>query len=846
MSDVTQAKFQTLYARFSQHLRQHGADDRAYGLYRTHVRGALRSLPARDALTLIVRLEMQLPQTENALCGAMRLDEGLFDMKAGHLPHALTALKDSCSISAKCRDKAGMVEGAIALAQCFHLMRDDESAKRSAALCVRAIETHFDQKHPLYAQAKTYANGDFSDLHKAERTPSAPEAAPQDLPPSFIRPGEYAKIDPTLQQSSFVDVGTYDAPLEESLPTDDDDTLFEQDDFVDDGSLERASFAPVEEELRLQEEITEEPAQAETETRPPIAQEEAPVLQEEPVQQQVQQPQSQKEPIAQEVLQLAPADGSIYLEDQQMVVGFSKKSERITGSSQRRRDVQTSILVGAQNGLLLQETALDAAMQQQIETWTQQGRFDEGLNFLGALQEALPKDSSYQPQVSVWTAQMLADAGDPQRAVGLYSRIVEQMLQNGSANDALGMSAMQQLCDLYHQLEEYQRELALRKLVFRMMNQNHAPAEAVLVAGEDFIQALLEAKQMQDLDVMCRWYAAQSGDPQLFAECVDVLLPFYDAQENDEAVCGLCAMAKDYCTRQQWPMQENWIAAWMLANINLGDASALAKLAMAFEQELCTDAMQDTVTVILQCADEFAGAEAFEQAADFYSICLNVYMTRGEAEQEKETALKLADALEACGRTMEASDIRNIYEPSAKEAAKEAAEEAAQDVVEKDAEETAQEPAQEPEEEAPLRAEDLRARAEACEKEGDSERAMFYRGKLYRLKKEELGQNHPDTLAALNNYAKALSAAGNLKDAVLHQLSAVQGYADTMGQNHAYTLTAMNNLARTMERAGQFTEAYAVHQTIYQIYSDMLPSDHALVQRARKRMLRAKKLTTKI
>ncbi|MBP3372819.1 MAG: tetratricopeptide repeat protein [Clostridia bacterium] len=806
----TTEQLRRLCEAFFQHLKRFGADDKAYALYRTQICPAAKSLSAAEALQLVMHLQGHLPQEESALCAALRLDEGVLQMHGGQFSHALSALKDACAISARCRDAGGMVEGSLALADCFSRMGDTASAQRSAALCLRAIDANFAGKHPLKKQAQSYLAGQGTAQKKREE----PKIDPTLQQPSFVRVDIYQ----TMQKQEQAQAVTVDLQKEEDLPGEETmneevpgDEILQNDtpDLLDltDGMPEEAS----EQNLLFEQE------------------EDFSVL----------------EPTEEELPLPKGSAGSLYLDDPRFVVGFSRKNERIVGSSQKRRDVRSSILVGAQNGMLVQGSALEEALIAQIDHWQQRGDYEDALEFLGRLQQALPTSSQYHMPLSLWTAKLLADAGDVQRAIGLYSRIVEQFLQNGQAAQPDALAAMQNLCDLYHNAEQFSREAALRKVVLHTLEQSGAGEQEILSEGEDYLQALLDAPDAQQLMSMCRWYAAKQGDVQLFADALDLLLPLLDEEQNDEAICDMCALAQHFTAQDESAMQDNWIMAWLLACLNRGDIAQFMSLASTYEARLAVDGMQQVQSAMEQCAQGFLDAGDHDTAAEFYSLCLNVSIAKGETQQEEAFALKLCDVLDLCGRIEEAQAIRQIYQPKEEESAQQI-EEAEKEPTE-EAEETTDEVESEPQTtELPQDADALRVLAEDYEAQGDVQQALVCREKIYRLRMEEKGQKHPDTLAALNNYAKALSAAGNLKDAVLHQLRAVELYAKTLGERHGYTRTAMSNLAKTMERAGQFTEALAVREKVYQTCMEIFPADHPDVQRARKRLIRARKLTTKM
>src|SRR4051794_2538722 len=63
-------------------------------------------------------------------------------------------------------------------------------------------------------------------------------------------------------------------------------------------------------------------------------------------------------------------------------------------------------------------------------------------------------------------------------------------------------------------------------------------------------------------------------------------------------------------------------------------------------------------------------------------------------------------------------------------------------------------------------------------------------------RRELLGEQHPDTLVAMNNLAQTLEAQGDLARARQLQEQVVAASRELLGEQHPSTLTAMNNLAQ--------------------------------------------------
>ncbi|MEH6374508.1 tetratricopeptide repeat protein [Streptomyces sp. KLMMK] len=89
-----------------------------------------------------------------------------------------------------------------------------------------------------------------------------------------------------------------------------------------------------------------------------------------------------------------------------------------------------------------------------------------------------------------------------------------------------------------------------------------------------------------------------------------------------------------------------------------------------------------------------------------------------------------------------------------------------------------------------------------------------------------LGENHPSTLASLNNLAALLQDQGELKKArALHE-RVWSFYRRTRGEDHPRTLTSLNNLAAVLQDQGELETARTFHAHILYARERTLGPDH--------------------
>lgn len=95
-----------------------------------------------------------------------------------------------------------------------------------------------------------------------------------------------------------------------------------------------------------------------------------------------------------------------------------------------------------------------------------------------------------------------------------------------------------------------------------------------------------------------------------------------------------------------------------------------------------------------------------------------------------------------------------------------------------------------------------------------------------------LGDDHPDTLGALNNLASTLGDQGKLPEAAAIQTEVLEKRRHILGDNHPDTLSAMSNLAAMLGYQGKLPEAAAMFQEMSEKRRHILGDDHTDTVRA--------------
>ncbi len=105
---------------------------------------------------------------------------------------------------------------------------------------------------------------------------------------------------------------------------------------------------------------------------------------------------------------------------------------------------------------------------------------------------------------------------------------------------------------------------------------------------------------------------------------------------------------------------------------------------------------------------------------------------------------------------------------------------------------------------------------------GDYRRALVYGQKALVIRKEVLGERHPDTAMSMNNIGMHYVKMGRLGQGLTFIEEALEITKELLGELHPKTLGVLNNLADALYKANRKQPAY---QLLDQILHK-LPKDH--------------------
>ena len=108
----------------------------------------------------------------------------------------------------------------------------------------------------------------------------------------------------------------------------------------------------------------------------------------------------------------------------------------------------------------------------------------------------------------------------------------------------------------------------------------------------------------------------------------------------------------------------------------------------------------------------------------------------------------------------------------------------------------------------------------------DYEKSVYWAEKLYEYRRINYGEEHPDTLASLNNLAFAYGNAGNYEKQLGLNEKCYEVCKKVLGEEHPGTLSSMNNLASTYGNAGNYQKELEINEKCYELRKKVLGEEH--------------------
>lgn len=101
-----------------------------------------------------------------------------------------------------------------------------------------------------------------------------------------------------------------------------------------------------------------------------------------------------------------------------------------------------------------------------------------------------------------------------------------------------------------------------------------------------------------------------------------------------------------------------------------------------------------------------------------------------------------------------------------------------------------------------------------------------------------LGDEHPDTIGAMNNLAATLGDQGELDEAVKMMKEVLKKQRRILGDEHPDTILAINNLAATLRDKGELDEAVKMMKEVLEKWRQILGDEHLYTKTATQKLAR--------
>ncbi|KAL6412508.1 hypothetical protein AUP68_03711 [Ilyonectria robusta] len=116
--------------------------------------------------------------------------------------------------------------------------------------------------------------------------------------------------------------------------------------------------------------------------------------------------------------------------------------------------------------------------------------------------------------------------------------------------------------------------------------------------------------------------------------------------------------------------------------------------------------------------------------------------------------------------------------------------------------------------------------ATTLQKQGQLSKAAEIQREALQKKQRILGNEHPDTLLSMHNLAYILNAQGQFDEALGILRDVTEKRARILGNEHPVTLLSMHNLAYTLDNQGQFDEALGISRDVTERSRRILGNEH--------------------
>ena len=215
------------------------------------------------------------------------------------------------------------------------------------------------------------------------------------------------------------------------------------------------------------------------------------------------------------------------------------------------------------------------------------GNDGDVMSLLDAVDDALPEESPYRSRILMFKARALEDSDDVEGAIERYEEALELMRAGEALQDPNYEKVVEELSELYRELKDYAADASLRSIDFDLKSEALGEDDdEALKAADVYMDALLDARDMDLLKQMVLWRAGQAGNDRILRNATETVV--YDAwQKNeDDQICDVCETVYRNPDQDHRLKNKGVIGIWFAAAVHEDRIDRANELYDTYREEL--------------------------------------------------------------------------------------------------------------------------------------------------------------------------------------------------------------------------------------------------------------------
>ena len=290
------------------------------------------------------------------------------------------------------------------------------------------------------------------------------------------------------------------------------------------------------------------------------------------------------------------------------------------------------------------------------------GNDGDVMSLLDAVDDALPEESPYRSRILMFKARALEDSDDVEGAIERYEEALELMRAGEALQDPNYEKVVEELSELYRELKDYAADASLRSIDFDLKSEALGEDDdEALKAANVYMDALLDARDMDLLKQMVLWRAGQAGNDRILRNATETVV--YDAwQKNeDDQICDVCETVYRNPDQDHRLKNKGVIGIWFAAAVHEDRIDRANELYDTYREELSGSNDQYFLWTLRELAKKCGENGDSENAVRYYSDAVKWCSARSLLKLEQMTAAEFAEYMEGHDREQEARKIREEH-----------------------------------------------------------------------------------------------------------------------------------------------------------------------------------------